>query len=249
MQRHSNKVALITGAASGIGRATAIRLAQEGASVVLGDVNMQGLAETRELLPSATRVGCIELDVSTQASCQQAVDYAVAEFGRLDVLCNIAGISLCRNFTQISAEEWQRIVAINLNGVFHMCQSAMPHLLESRGNIVNMASTAGLEGLAYNAGYCATKAAVVMLSKSLALEFSAKGVRVNALCPGAVETPLSAKFDMPEGADPALLGRMFPLLDMSKPEEIAAAVAYLASDEARFVTGVAFAIDGGQTAG
>lgn len=249
MQRHSNKVALITGAASGIGRATAIRLAQEGASVVLGDVNMQGLAETRELLPSSTRVGCIELDVSTQASCQQAVDYAVAEFGRLDVLCNIAGISLCRNFTQISAEEWQRIVAINLNGVFHMCQSAMPHLLESRGNIVNMASTAGLEGLAYNAGYCATKAAVVMLSKSLALEFSAKGVRVNALCPGAVETPLSAKFDMPEGADPALLGRMFPLLDMSKPEEIAAAVAYLASDEARFVTGVAFAIDGGQTAG
>ncbi|MBM7422002.1 SDR family NAD(P)-dependent oxidoreductase [Spongiibacter marinus] len=249
MQRHKGSVALVTGAASGIGRATAIRLAQEGASVMLCDVNMSGLEETLSLMPPSARVQCQELDVTNIDSCQQAVAQCMIDFGRLDVLCNIAGISLCRNLADITAEEWQRIVAINLNGVFYMCQAAMPHLVETRGNIVNMASTAGLEGLAYNAGYCATKGAVVMLSKSLAMEFSGKGVRVNAVCPGAVETPLSAKFEMPEGADPALLGRMFPLLEMSQPEEIAAAVAYLASQEARFVTGVAFAIDGGQTAG
>ena len=249
MQRHKGHVALITGAASGIGRATAIRLAEEGASVTLTDVNREGLDETRSMLPASAAAYCFEHDVTRLESCQQAVDQCIREFGRLDVLCNIAGISLCRHLADITSEEWQRIVAINLNGVFFMCQSAMPRLIESRGNIVNMASTAGLEGLAYNAAYCATKAAVVMLSKSLALEFSGKGVRVNAICPGAVETPLSSAFEMPEGADPALLGRMFPLLDMSKPEEIAAAVAYLSSAEARFVTGVAFAIDGGQTAG
>lgn len=249
MQRHQGNVALITGAASGIGRATAVRLASEGASVMLTDVNLAGLEETVSMLPAGTAVLAVEHDVTQLASCQQVVEQCISEFGRLDVLCNIAGISLCRHLADITPEEWQRIVNINLNGVFFMCQAAMPKLVESRGNIVNMASTAGLEGLAYNAAYCATKAAVVMFSKSLALEFSGKGVRVNAVCPGAVETPLSSAFEMPEGADPALLGRMFPLLDMSKPEEIAAAVAYLSSPEARFVTGVAFAIDGGQTAG
>ena len=248
MQRHRGNVALITGAASGIGRATAVRLASEGASVMLTDVNLAGLEETVSMLPAGTAALAVEHDVTQLASCQQVVDQCVSEFGRLDVLCNIAGISLCRHLADITPEEWQRIVSINLNGVFFMCQAAMPKLVESRGNIVNMASTAGLEGLAYNAAYCATKAAVVMFSKSLALEFSGKGVRVNSVCPGAVETPLSPAVEMPEGADTALLGRMFPLLDMSKPEEIAA-VAYLASPEARFVTGVAFAIDGGQTAG
>lgn len=249
MQRFADKVVLVTGAASGIGRATAVRLAGEGANVVLADINTAGLEETAAALPEGTESLQLKLDVSSAENCGQVVNETVKQFGRLDVLCNIAGIPLYKHLADISEDDWNRIVGINLNGVFFMCQAAMPHLLESQGNIINMSSSAGLEGQAYNSGYCATKGAVLLLSKSLAMEFAGKGVRVNAVCPGAVATPLSAGFELPEGADPNLMQRLFPLLEMSQPEEVAAAIAYLASDEARFVTGVGFPIDGGQTAG
>lgn len=249
MQRFKDRVALVTGAASGIGRATAMRLAQEGASLLLADLNSAGLEETAAALPQGTRCQQATLDVSSAADCAQVVQDTVDHFGRLDVLCNVAGIPLYKHLADISETDWNRIVGINLNGVFFMCQAAMPHLLESQGNIINMSSSAGLEGQAYNSGYCATKGAVLLLSKSLAMEFAGRGVRVNAVCPGAVATPLSAGFELPEGADPNLMQRLFPLLEMSQPDEIAAAIAYLASDEARFVTGVGFPIDGGQTAG
>lgn len=249
MNRYSDKVVLITGAASGIGRATAVRLASEGASLMLADINAEGLQETVAQLAQGAVSLCSELDVGSLEDCRRVVAETRTHFGRIDVLCNIAGIAMCKNLADITASDWKRIVDINLNGVFHMCQAAMPHLLESKGNILNMGSSAALNGLAYNSAYCATKGAVVMLTKSLAMEFATRGVRVNAVCPGAVVTPLSANFEMPKNADPALLGRMSPLLAASQPEEIAAAVAYLCSAEARFVTGVAFAIDGGQTAG
>lgn len=249
MNRFSDKVVLITGAASGIGRATAVRLASEGASVALADINMDGLQETVDQLAPGTESHCMQLDVCSMQDCQRVIEETTSKFGKLDVLCNIAGIAMCKNFADIGEEDWKRIVDINLHGVFYMCQAAMPHLLESKGNILNMGSTAALNGLAYNAAYCATKGAVVMLTKSLAMEFAKRGVRVNAVCPGAVATPLSAAFEMPENADMALLQRLFPLLETSQPEEIAASIAYLCSEEARFVTGVAFAIDGGQTAG
>lgn len=249
LKRFSNKVVLITGAASGIGRATAVRLAREGASLMLADINMEGLQQTVEKLAAGTVSHCSELDVTNSENCRLVVTETMARFGRIDVLCNIAGIALCKGLTDITESDWKRIVDINLHGVFYMCQAVMPHLLESKGNIVNMSSSAGLNGLAYNSAYCATKGAVLMLTKALAMEFAKQGVRANAICPGAVATPLSANFEVPEGADPALLARMFPLLETSQPEEIAAAVAYLSSEEARFVTGVAFPIDGGQTAG
>ncbi len=250
MNRFENKVALITGAGSGIGRATAIRLAQEGASVFLADINGSTLAETTALLPAKTASAQGVLDVAEPDQCQQIVKDAITAFGQLDVLCNIAGIALCKHLTDISIEEWKRVVDINLNGVFYLCQAAIPHLVESKGNIINMSSSAGREGQAYQAVYCATKAAVLMLTKSLALEYSKQGVRANAICPGAVVTPLTANFSVPDDVDMGLFSRMLPLLEpMAEPEEIAAAVAYLASDEARFVTGIEFAIDGGQTAG
>jgi meso-butanediol dehydrogenase/(S,S)-butanediol dehydrogenase/diacetyl reductase len=249
MQRFDNKVALVTGAASGIGKATAIRLAQEGASVMLADINEEGLEETRQAINDIEGESAIVvLDVSSLKACQNAVATVISRFGKLDVLCNIAGIFISRRLTDIQEEEWNRMVGINLNSVFFLSQAAMPHLIETKGNIVNMASTAGLVGQVYNAMYCATKGAVVMLSKSMAVEYARAGVRVNAICPGGVNTPLAANLTLPEDPDMDLFMRLMPLLDIAEPEEIASAIAYLASDEARYVTGTAFAIDGGQTA-
>ena len=249
MKRFEGKTALITGAGSGIGRAVSLRLAEEGASVYLADINEAGMAETAALLPENCTHHEFLLDVGDASACREVVDQVVTSAGQLDVLCNIAGIALCQNFTEISETDWQRVININLNGVFYLCQAAMPHLLESGGNIVNMSSSAGRTGQAYNSAYCAAKAAVLMLSKALAVEYAGRGVRVNAVCPGAVSTPLVHGFTPPEDANPELFARMLPLLPMAEAEEIAAAVAYLASDEARFVTGIDFAIDGGQTAG
>ena len=249
MQRFEGKVALVTGAASGIGRATAVRLGQEGARLLLADINREGLAATAAAIDGGAGVQHKLLDVTDSAACRQVVEDCVAQFGRLDVLCNIAGIAMCQHLAEITDEQWQRMVAINLNGVFFMCRAAIPHLVASKGNIVNMSSSAGLVGQAYNSAYCATKAGVLMFSKALALEYAKQEVRVNAVCPGAVNTPLTDAFSFPEGGDMDLLERLFPLLRASEPEEIAAAVAYLASDEARFITGIGLPIDGAQTAG
>jgi meso-butanediol dehydrogenase/(S,S)-butanediol dehydrogenase/diacetyl reductase len=249
MQRFENKVALVTGAASGIGRATAIRLASEGAAVFLTDINADGLNETVAALPEGCRSECHPLNVTDSAACNAAVEACVESLGKLDILCNIAGIAICDNLTNISDEQWHRAVAINLDGVFFMCRAAMPHLITSKGNIVNMSSSAGLVGQAYNSAYCATKAGVLMFTKSLAIEYGKQEVRVNAVCPGFVKTPLSANFNMPEDVDMDLMTKLMPLTEGAEPEEVAASVAYLASDEARFVTGIGLPIDGAQTAG
>ena len=244
------KVALITGAASGIGRASAQRLAAEGAEVMLGDINKTGLEETaKSIIDAGGKAEIHVFDVSDAEACRGCVNETIKTFGRLDVLCNIAGTVSLTSFEDISDEMWNRIVGINLSGVFFMCKAAIPHLLETKGNIINMASTAGLVGQVYAAHYCATKAGVVMLSKSMAIEFAGRGVRVNAICPGAVKTPLTENIKFPENPDMNLLARLAPLVEAAQPEEIATAVAYLASSEARFVTGAAFAIDGCQTAG
>lgn len=250
MNRFENKVALVTGAGSGIGRATAVRLAEEGAGVFLADIDADSLAETAQLLPAGIPAASACLDVADQQQCAATVEQCVAEMGRLDVLCNIAGIAMLRHFTDITPAEWHRVVDVNLNGTFYLCQAAMPHLLETGGNIVNMSSSAGRGGQAYNAAYCAAKAGLLMMTKALAVEYAAKGVRANAVCPGAVDTPLSRNFTPPPDIDQALFNRLIsPVQPWAEPEEIAAAIAYLASDEARFVTGIDFAIDGGQTAG
>lgn len=250
MTRFDGKVAFVTGAASGIGLATATRLASEGARVYASDINAELLAQEmgrlgEEGLALHSRV----LDVTDEVDCRAAVAECVATFGKLDILCNVAGMVLTKNFLDVTAEAWDRVMTVNSRSVFVLCHAAMPHLLETGGNIVNISSAAGLQGLPYNSVYCASKGAVLLLSKSLAVEFASRGVRVNAVCPGAVDTPLVKNIKLPEGADIALYGRMFPLTGYyAQAEEIAGAVAYLASDEAKFVTGSALVIDGGQTA-
>lgn len=249
MQTLNDHVALVTGAASGIGRATAMRLADAGAAVFLADIDIDGLQQTAASLPPESRSEVMALDVTDSAACDAVVEACVNTFGKLDILCNIAGIPLCEHMTEITDEQWRRATSINLDGVFFMCRAAMPHLLSSKGNIVNMSSSAGLVGQAYNSAYCATKAGVLMFSKALAMEYGKQGVRVNAVCPGFVKTPLTAAFSVPEGADMDLIGKLMPLSEGAEAEEIADAVAYLASPAARFVNGIALPIDGAQTAG
>jgi meso-butanediol dehydrogenase/(S,S)-butanediol dehydrogenase/diacetyl reductase len=249
--RLTDRVALVTGAASGIGRASAERLAREGARVLCVDVDADGCAASAQVIRAAGGESASGVcDVRDPDACAAAVAAAVEAFGRLDVLCNVAGIGLYAHATDISNDDWDRILGVNLSGVFYMCRSAIPQLLETRGNVVNMASSAGLAGVAYASAYSASKGGVVMLTRALAVEYAHTGLRVNCVCPGGVDTPLARGFAPPEKARQRLLERMMSLTDtpLARPEEIAALVAYLASDDARFVTGAAWSIDGGQVA-
>lgn len=248
MKRFEGKVALVTGAASGIGFATAQRLAREGASVLGCDISPQLQQQMETLAAEGLTVKAQTLNVADDDSCQQAIDAAIAAFGRLDVLCNIAGILLHKKFIEMSRAEWDRVIAVNLSGVMVMSQKALPHLLKTTGNIVNIASTAGIVGLSLNAAYCASKGGVVLLSKSLAVDLAETGVRVNAVAPGGIMTPLAMNVTLPEDANSQLFMRATPLTPyFGQPEDIAAGVAYLASADAKFVTGSVLTIDGGQT--
>jgi len=245
--KFKDKTVIVTGAASGIGRATALRFAREGARLVLGDVNADALADVGREAGGAT---VMTFDVSDPDACAALVDKAVGETGRLDVLCNIAGVLRMAPLAEVTREDWSRIISINLSGVFYLSQAAMPHLLKTRGSIVNLASAAGLIGVPFNAAYTASKHGVVGLTKSMAIEVAKAGVRINAVCPTGVKTPMVAG-PPPEGVDWELVMLAAPFLnggEMCDPEDIADAVAFLASDEAKRVTGVAFPVDGGQTA-
>jgi NAD(P)-dependent dehydrogenase (short-subunit alcohol dehydrogenase family) len=249
MRRFDGKVALVTGAASGIGRATAVRLAEEGARVFCGDVAEAGLAETVAAIRAAGGEATSQrLDVSSHEAARSAVAAAVAEYGGLDVLCNIAGVGSFQHTTDVTPEEWTRVVGVNLNGTFFMSQAAIPALLERKGNIVNLASSAGLIGQAYNAAYCASKGGVVLLTKSLGVEYARRGLRVNCLCPGGVDTPFTKAFGLPQGADVELIQRLTLVPKLAGSADIAAAVAFVASQEGRFINAAAIPIDLGMTA-
>jgi len=243
------RIAIVTGAGSGIGRAVAQRLANDGATLVLGDRNVEGVEQTaRDIGERATAVS---LDVADEVSSRAIVERALSLHGKLDIVCNIAGVLDFGRFADLDANRWDRVISVNLTGVYNMCRAAMPHLIETKGNIVNMASAAGLVGVPYNAAYTASKHGVIGLTRSLALEFSKEGVRVNAVCPGGVKTPMLEQTP-PENIDWSMVMRSASWLndgEMSDPADIANAVAFLASDHARMISGSAMAVDGGQTAG
>ena len=183
------------------------------------------------------------------ASCRAAVASTLDGHGHLDVLVNIAGIGSFQKTTEVTLDDWNRTLAVNLTGTFSMCQVALPTLIEHRGTIVNLASVAGLRATPYNAAYCVSKAGVVMLTKALAVEFGAQGVRVNCICPTSVDTPFLQGFQIPEDADLQLFARTGSIIRRTiAPAEVAAAVLYLASDDAAMTTGTALVIDGGALA-
>ncbi|MEC7552386.1 MAG: SDR family oxidoreductase [Pseudomonadota bacterium] len=250
MNRFDGKKVLITGAASGIGQATAIRFSAEGAHVIIADVNESGLQATAELMAQAPTIK--PYNALENASSQTLVNES-AKVG-LDVVCNISGTFGWGPSENFSLDEFERIMQINTTSVFAICQAALPHLEKTKGTIINTASTAALQGIAYTIAYSASKHAVAAITKGLALEYGAKGVRVNAICPGHVDTPMAAQIqeNIPDGdIDFNLIMRNAPkLLDGTcKPSDIASLFAYLASEEASKVTGSLFTMDGGQLAG
>jgi NAD(P)-dependent dehydrogenase (short-subunit alcohol dehydrogenase family) len=249
VNRFDGKVALVTGAASGIGRATAVRLASEGAAVACLDVATDAAEETAAHICAEGGRGIgIACDVSRPGSVSDAVGAAVSELGPPNILCNIAGIGRFYHSIEMAPQDWDRIIAVNLSGTFLVCQAALPHMLDRGGVIVNTASTSGLMAQPYQAAYCASKGGVVMLTKALAIEYWDRKVRINAICPGGVDTPIIRDFaHLPEGADMNRLARYMSPMGFCQPEDLASLFAYVASDEAHYMTGSIVTMDGGIT--
>jgi NAD(P)-dependent dehydrogenase (short-subunit alcohol dehydrogenase family) len=230
MKRFEGKVALVTGAASGIGKATADRLAEEGAIVARVDV------------AAGTEHVC---DVSDEAQVAQTVADVIARHDRLDVLCNVAGILRADHTHELSTEAFDRIVKVNLYGTFFMCRAAIPHLLKTKGCVVNCSSTAALGSHPWMAAYAASKGGILSLTRTIAVEYVKQGLRANCVCPGGINTPLHAQFKMPKKADMDLLRGAIPMVPYVGPEHAASVIAFLASDDARYINGEEIRADGG----
>jgi NAD(P)-dependent dehydrogenase (short-subunit alcohol dehydrogenase family) len=247
MQR---KAALVTGAASGLGRATAVALARAGADVFLVDVNADGLSETeRSISETGARAEIHTADLSDPENCRASVAAAVEAFGRLDALCNVAGIIVFTHAHEMAQRDWERTIAINLSAPFYLMQAAIPHLLEQNGAIVNVASSGAFVGEAYVAAYCAAKAGVVHMTKALAMEYVHKPIRINAVAPGGMATPLGTTIRMPEDVDYELIKRFSGLRGLVEVEQVADLIAFLCSDAAQGFHGACVNIDRGITAG
>jgi len=249
MEDFTGKTVVITGAAGGLGRATSLAFARQGADLVLGDINADSLEDLAASLRDQGRaVLACPLDISTRSACRQLIDAAVDRFGGVDVLCNIAGILAPGRVETYTEDRWDSVMSLNLAAPFWLSQAAIPYLLERNGNIVNVASSAAFKGQAYTVPYTASKAALVQMTRSMAMEFLNKPVRINAIAPGGMLTGMGAD-EFPADAEPELVQRYMPTRPMPQADVVADLIVYLASDRAANIHGTCIASDGGVTAG
>lgn len=252
LERLSDRVVIVTGAASGIGRATAARLAAEGAKVLAADVTADALAESvAEAQAGASDGGEVVaqvVDVADEASVAGAIEAAIGRWGRLDGLANIAGILRTVRTHECDLATWQRILDVNLTGTFLMCRAALPHLMTSRGSIVNAASTSSFFGHPWMAAYASSKGAIAALTQTLAVEYCKEGVRVNAIAPGSVTSGITNNVEFPSDLtkeEGKLVRRIMSPTGFGEPADVASVVAMLLSDDGRHITGEVIRIDGG----
>lgn len=251
MMRFKDQVAVITGGASGLGRATAHRLADEGAHVAVLDRDaMAGEESAAEIRATGANARFFPVDVTRWASIESAIEALSTELGAPGVLVNCAGIGNFVRSELESQQNWERTIAVNLTGTFLMCRSVLPAMLAAgRGSIVNVASNSGLLGQPYTAAYCASKGGIINLTRALAVEYRARGVRVNAIAPGGMQTPMLSAWELPEGAQIEEFAQGTSPIGYAEPAEIAGLIAFVASDEGRYMIGQIVGIDGGITCG
>ena len=241
MKRFKDKVVLVTGAGSGIGRSTALRMDAEGAILIIIDINEDELIKTKSMLKNKESTAKI-LDISTLTD----VKKFFTGLKRLDALINVAGILRFDNSHEVQIDDWEKILNVNLTGTFFMCSYALPLLLKSKGAIVNVSSSAALGSHAWTAAYSASKGGISAFSKTLAVEYGMEGLNVNCVCPASIETPMSTNPNMPKDIDTRLLKKIMPIDGVNRsPDEIASTIAFLASEDAIHINGIDLRVDGG----
>ena len=241
MKRFKDKVVLVTGAGSGIGRSTALRMDAEGAILIIIDINEDEIIKTKSMLKNKKSTAKV-LDISTLAD----VKKFFKGLNKLDALINVAGILRFDNSHEVQIDDWEKILNVNLTGTFFMCSYALPLLLKSKGAIVNVSSSAALGSHAWTAAYSASKGGISAFSKTLAVEYGMEGLNVNCVCPASIETPMSTNPNMPKDIDTRLLKKIMPIDGVNRsPDEIASTIAFLASEDAIHINGIDLRVDGG----